>query len=126
MDDKAAAAERLARMQEAVRAGRVELHIPGTTPESAPKTMRDLFRAPRPASPDVAEVTAVEMEAWGETEHTRGGFVLRYAVSGMGWGELTFVKMPDGSYEVDNETLSRPWIDRIMKAFLDQCILRDD
>ena len=60
-------------------------------------------------------------------KHDRGeGFVIRWAIKGFGFGNLTFVRRPDGKVECDNECMSREFVQACMAAFVLRCKFYDE
>jgi hypothetical protein len=63
----------------------------------------------------------------GTFKHDRGeGFEIRWAIRGFGFGNLTFVRRPDGKVECDNEAMSREFMQACMTAFVLRCKLYDE
>jgi hypothetical protein len=82
----------------------------------------------RPASVDEWQFTHCEMVAFDHSmdrPEGREGFLIQWGVRGIGWGELTFYKEPDGTYRVDNECMGQQSIERIVLEFVRKCVHDD-
>ncbi len=63
----------------------------------------------------------------GTFKHSRGeGFEIRWAIRGFEFGNLTFIRRPDGKVECDNECMSREFMQACMTAFVLRCKLYDE
>ena len=57
-------------------------------------------------------------QIWGPCEENDGGFVLTWSSKGIGFGELEFAKMKDGTIRCDNEAMGIEFIKAVFDHFL--------
>lgn len=67
----------------------------------------------------------VELETWTKHQGNDGGFILQWAVEHLGFGEIAFYKK--GSKIIcDTECMSREFVEKTIKAFLDKVEFKND
>jgi hypothetical protein len=60
----------------------------------------------------------IDLNTW-DNSHQRGGFILHWGITGIGFGTLTFAHR-DGKIVCDNETMSERFCRIVLEQFLKQ------
>lgn len=60
----------------------------------------------------------VRFRAWGPHEGNDGGFTLIWSCKDMGFGELSFVRMKDGTVRCDNECMGIEFVKAVFDYFI--------
>lgn len=71
-------------------------------------------------------ILSVELECWGgkgfKHPNNTGGFMLKWACQGIGFGEIAFVQDKKKGLICDTECMSKDFVDAVLKYFLNKSV----